>query len=340
MDWPRSRLGPAWCCPAGRNRLAACSGRADRRDGSSVAPATELQAKYESVVKAVLPSVVQIITGDSTGSGVVYDSRGDIVTNEHVVGGDKTVRVLPAAGQKVLEADVIGAFGPDDLAVIRVASDAGSLQPARFADSDQAVVGEIVLAMGNPLGLTDSVTQGIVSATGRTVETGGQGASAVLASAIQTSAAINPGNSGGALVDLSDQVLGIPTLAARDPDAGGTVPGIGFAIPSNTVRNIAGQIIEHGQVTQSARATLDIAGHTAGSPHGVAVIAVTGGGAAAKAGIQAGDLIVGMNGEAIPSLPVLESDLAALKPGQQVTVDLRRNDKARQVRATLASLTS
>ena len=324
--------------------LAACSGERALSYGGSAVPPAELQARYESVVDAVLPSVVQISTNDSAGSGVVYDSRGGIVTNEHVVGGDKTVRVLPAAGQKVLDADVIGVFRPDDLAVIRVTGDAGSLRPARFADSDKAVVGEIVLAMGNPLGLTDSVTQGIVSATGRTVDTGGQGAAALLTSAIQTSAAINPGNSGGALVDLSDQVLGIPTLTARDPEAGGAVPGIGFAIPSNTVRDIAGQIIEHGKVTQSGRATLDITGQTAddaqGKPAGVAVIAVTAGGAAAKAGIRPGDLITGMDGEGVLSMSALESDLAAMKPGQPVSVELRRDDSDLRVRAGLDSLTS
>ena len=204
--------------------LAACSGNGAATDASSGAPPTELQAKYESVVDAVLPSVVQIITHDSTGSGVVSM------------------------------------------------------------------------------------------------------------------------DSGGALVNLSDQVLGIPTLAAHDADTGGTVPGIGFAIPSNTVRNIAGQLIKHGKVTQSGRATLDITGHTSdnaqGKPAGVAVIAVTDGGAAAKAGIRPGDLIVGMNGEAIPSLAVLESDLAAMKPGHQVSVDVRRNDSAMQVSATLDSLAS
>src|SRR5215469_11714249 len=131
---------------------------------SSGAPGTgaaRLQSQYERVVREVLPSVVQITTDSSTGSGVVYDDHGDIVTNEHVVGGAKTVRVHESVGNMSLTAKAVGKFAPDDLAVIRVEKDAGSLKPARFADSNNAQIGEIVMAMGNPLGLIDSATQGI-----------------------------------------------------------------------------------------------------------------------------------------------------------------------------------
>ena len=144
-----------------------------------------------------------------------------------------------ASGGKPLTAEVVGVFTPDDLAVIKVDSGASSLHPASFGRSASVRVGEIVLAMGDPLGLTGTVTDGIVSATRRTVSEG-QGSSAVLISAIQTSAAINPGNSGGALVNLAGQVIGIPTLAAADPQLGGAAAGIGFAIPSDTVTSIAG----------------------------------------------------------------------------------------------------
>src|SRR5512142_552520 len=173
-------------------------------------------------------------------------------------------------------------------AVIRVNSGAGSLHPASFARSASVQAGEIVLAMGNPLGLTGTVTDGIVSATGRTVSEG-QGSSAVLISAIQTSAAINPGNSGGALVNLAGQVIGIPTLAAADPQLGGAAAGIGFAIPSDTVTGSAGQLIATGKVTSSGRASLGVGAQTvadaSGQPAGVGVAAATPGGAAAKAGI-------------------------------------------------------
>ncbi len=231
---------------------AGCSG-ASGGSGSGTAgdSASALQKQYEEVVRDVLPSVVQISTPDSTGSGVVYDSQGDIVTNEHVVGDAKTVQVQESVGNHSLTAKVVGEFAPDDLAVIRVTKALHSeLKPARFANSDDTQIGEIVLAMGNPLGLTDSVTQGIISATGRTVGASeANGGQALITAAIQTSAAINPGNSGGALVNLDDQVVGVPTLAARLPDQGGAAPGIGFAIPSDTVQNIADQLIKSGKVT-------------------------------------------------------------------------------------------
>src|SRR5262249_54979335 len=163
-----------------------------------------------------------------------YDTKGDVVTNAHVVGDAADVKVRPSTGTKELTARVIGTFPPDDLAVVRVSADAGSLRPAAFGNSARVRIGQILLPMGNPPGLTASGTEGIVSATGRTVSEGGSGQAtqsgpALITSAIQTSAPINPGNSGGALVDLSAQVIGIPTLAAREPNSGGAAPGIGFA---------------------------------------------------------------------------------------------------------------
>jgi len=296
-------------------------------------------------VQRVLPSVVQISTSNSTGSGDVYDSSGDIVTNGHVVGNATTVSVREPGGTKEVSAKVIGTFPPDDLAVIRVQSDAGSLKPATFGNSDDVQVGQIVLAMGNPLGLSDSVTQGIVSATGRTVGEGG-GSTALITAAIQTSAAINPGNSGGALVDLADQVIGIPTLAAQLPGEGGAAPGIGFAIPSDTVKNIAGQLIKNGKVTKSDRAALGITAQTAadasGTATGVAVISVSPGSAAAMAGVQPGDVIVGINDEHVSTLQELETALAQLTPGTKVTVRYTAGGSAtvHSGTGTLGSLTS
>jgi len=248
----------------------------------------------------VLPSVVQITTGQGSGSGVGYDTRGDIVTNAHVVGTATTLQVgLPSSGTP-LTATVAGVFAPNDLVVIRVQAGADSLHPASFGRSASVRVGEIVLAMGNPLGLTGTVTDGIVSATGRTVSEG-RGSSAVLISAVQTSAAINPGHSGGALADLSSQVIGIATLAAADPQPGGAAAGIGFAIPSDTVTSIAAQLIATGKVTDSGRASLGITAPTvadaSGQPAGVGVISVTPAGATAKADIQPDDIITGLAGQ-------------------------------------------
>jgi S1-C subfamily serine protease len=281
--------------------------------------------QYERVVREVLPSVVQITTDSSTGSGVVYDNHGDIVTNEHVIGAAKTMRVQESVGNTSLTAKVVGKFAPDDLEVIRVQKDAASLTPARFADSNKAQIGEIVLAMGNPLGLTDSVTQGIISATGRTVSSSeSSGGGAVIAPAIQTSAAINPGNSGGALVDMNGRVLGIPTLSAQLPGQGGPAPGIGFAIPSNTVRNVADQLIKSGAVANSGRASLGITAQTAASPKGrpvgVAVLDVAAGGTAAAAGVRRGDIIVRLNNHMVSGLEDLEGMVSVLRPDTPVTL--------------------
>src|SRR5580698_5669854 len=187
---------------AGLVAVAGCSSSGSSAASGSVNDsASGLQSQYESVVTQVLPSVVQIFTDDATGSGVVYDSTGDIVTNAHVVGNASTVQVVPATGGSMLTARVLGTFPAGDLAVIRVESDADSLKVAKFGNSDDVRAGQIVLAMGNPLGLTGSVSQGIVSALGRTVSASGTSGGEVttITDAIQTTAAINGGNSGGAL---------------------------------------------------------------------------------------------------------------------------------------------
>jgi putative serine protease PepD len=204
---------------------------ADPRTATKIA---SLQQQFVSLIKRVSPSVVQIRTEQALGSGVVFDGRGDIVTNAHVVGSSKLVVVTLASGD-LDAATVVGRDVGNDLAVIHLSH---SRPPAaKLANSSQVAVGDIAVALGNPLGLRSSVTQGIVSAVGRSVS---EGNGVTLSSVIQTSAPINPGNSGGALVDLSGRVIGIPTLAALDPEMGGSqAPGIGFAIDSNTVRRVA-----------------------------------------------------------------------------------------------------
>ena len=342
----RARLLPGVAMLTVAAAAAACSSTGTGTATTTISSATNpapLQDSYEAVVRAVLPSVVQISTSDSTGSGVVYDQKGDVVTNAHVIGDAKTVDVLLAGGT-TLSADVVGKFTPDDLAVIRVTKDAHKLKVAKFANSDDTDIGEIVLAMGNPLGLTDSVTQGIISATGRTVSSNEPGQGALITSAIQTSAAINPGNSGGALVNLEEQVVGIPTLAARLPEQGGAAPGIGFAIPSNTVRNIADQLIESGRVTTSDRATLGITAQTAanqqGQDTGVAIVDVAKGGPAAKAGLHPGDVIIAVDGHATPSLLVLENFISTQQPGTEVKLSVVHNGATHTVTAKLGSLGS
>ena len=222
---------------------AGCGSAASAGDGISRVPvasvdqASSLQQRFLSIVKKVSPSVVQIRTRQDLGSGVAFDRRGDIVTNAHVVGNATRFIVTLAAGDRH-PATVVGVDPSNDLAVIHLTG--AQPPPAAFADSAQIRVGDITLALGNPLGLRSSVTQGIVSAVGRSVPEGG---GVTLPSVIQTSAAINPGNSGGALVNLFGQVIGIPTLAAVDPEMGVQAPGIGFAIDSNRVREVADALV-------------------------------------------------------------------------------------------------
>ncbi|MFD5079276.1 S1C family serine protease [Streptomyces sp. NPDC058371] len=343
------RLLPAaafvWCVTL----LAGCSesGSASGEDGvtttQAAAPraANDLQDDYQKVIKDVLPSVVQIQASSDLGSGVVYDGNGHIVTNAHVVGNEKTFKVTTANSEDVLTARLVYSYPEQDLAVIKLEKVPDGLKAATFADSSKVAVGQIVLAMGSPLGLSSSVTQGIVSATGRTVSEGssGGGTGATIANMVQTSAAINPGNSGGALVDLDGQVIGIPTLAASDPGLGSAAPGIGFAIPSSMVKTVADQIIKDGKVTDSGRAALGITGRTVVDDNytaaGVAVVDVKDGGAAAKAGIQPGDIITGLGGTDISSITSLSEALAAEKPGDRTKLTYTRGGVAKTVDVTL-----
>ena len=204
----------------------------------SPTPSAAVQQQFVHVVQAVSPAVVEVRTANGLGSGIVFDRRGDIVTNAHVAAGADRFLVTLMGGEQHA-ATLVGADKARDLAVLRLVG--ARPAPATFADSGNLQVGDLVLAIGNPLGLRSSVTQGIVSSLGRAVE---EGDGVTLAPVIQTSAAINPGNSGGALVDLRGQVIGIPTLAATDPEFGNAqAPGIGFAIPSNTLQRVAAGLI-------------------------------------------------------------------------------------------------
>lgn len=310
--------------------------------GSS-SDAHALQSQYTQTNKAVRHSVVLIRTHKDLGSGVVFDNKGDIVTNKHVVGTAKSFRVNRYGSAKSIPAKLVGSYGPDDLAVIRVSKSTG-LKPATFADSGKVTVGDIVLAEGNPLGLTSSVTEGIVSAVGRTVsEPSGHGSpGATLPDTLQTSASINPGNSGGALVNLKHQVIGIPTLAASEQHGGGTAPGIGFAISSNVAKDIAGQLVKHGTVVHSHRAALEARVTTvSGSnnkPAGVGIVGVTKGGGAQKAGLKTGDVIVKVGGHATPTEQNLSQILANLNPGHKVKVTVERGGEHKTVTVKLGSL--
>src|SRR2546425_4697278 len=221
--------------------------------------ATALDTQRESVAAKVKPTIVEVYVtlakGAALGSGVIVNSQGYIVTNNHVVSGALSIQVVLSNGAKE-SAQLAGADAAYDLAVLKIAVPKGGLSVATLGDSTQLKVGQEVLVIGNPLGITQTVTNGIVSALKRSVSEG-QGAPTIQ-NAIQTDAPINPGNSGGALVDMQGNVIGIPTLTAIDPEFNTPANGVGFAIPSNRVAYIAPQIIANGSVTHTGRAYLGV----------------------------------------------------------------------------------
>ncbi|MCX5201694.1 trypsin-like peptidase domain-containing protein [Streptomyces sp. NBC_00237] len=334
---------PKAATPSASGASTAASASAAVSPGAGV---RQLEEGYQRVIEDVLPSVVQINARSGLGSGVVYDDKGHVVTNAHVVGQEKAFKVTVATeGGAPVGAKLVATYPEQDLAVVKLDKVPDGLKAARFGDSAKVAVGQIVLAMGSPLGLSSSVTQGIVSAVGRTVTEPAQGGGpgATIGNMVQTSAAINPGNSGGALVDLDGQVIGIPTLAATDPGYGDSAaPGIGFAIPASMVKTVADQIIKDGRVTDSGRAALGISGRTVlgddFQPAGVAVAAVQEGGAAAKAGIRAGDVLVGFDGGPVATITALSEALASSKPGAKVKVAYQREGVEKVVEVTLGEM--
>jgi S1-C subfamily serine protease len=331
-------VGAATAAPAATSAIATSA-------TTTIPPAAsgDARASYADVVRRVLPSVVLISTTEGLGSGVVLDGSGNIVTNAHVAGDASEFKVQVPGDPAPRTASLVGTYPPDDLAVIRVDDPAG-LQPAKFGDSAKAQAGDVVLAVGNPLGLSSSVTSGIISATGRVVaEPASDGkAGATLPDAIQTSAPINPGNSGGALVTTAGEVIGIPTLTAAGAQGGAQVQGIGFAIPANLARDIAHQLITAGSVTNSHRAAIGaqvgtVTG-TDGTPAGTGIVAVTSGGPADRAGLRPGDIIAAADGTPTPDTQALAGALAAAHPGGQLTLSVVRGAQALTVKLTLGEL--
>jgi putative serine protease PepD len=339
-------LGAVAVLGIGALALSGCTSSGSGSASSTSSPGgVSLQTNYENVIASVMPSVVEITSSSSLGTGEILDTQGDIVTNNHVVAGSDTYTVTLSTSGQTFAAKLVNRFPQGDLAVIKLTSPPSGLKPVTWADSSKAVVGQLVLAMGNPIGLSSSSTDGIISATGRTVtEPKSENTpAATLTDMIQTSAAINSGNSGGALVDLTGHVVGIPTLTAVDQNLGGAHPGIGFAIPSNEAKRIADQIVTHGKVVDSGLASLGITGRTVvdsnAQPVGVGVVEVTSGGPAANAGIVPGDLITSVNKVSVTSMDALSAQLATLSPGEKVPVGFTEaNGTKTTVDVTLGTL--
>jgi putative serine protease PepD len=259
------------------------------------------------------------------GSGFVIDRQGHIATNQHVVDGATSIKVTFADGTTA-SAKLVGTDPSTDVAVIKVDADAGALHPLTFSDSKAVRVGDGVVAIGSPFGLEGTVTTGIVSALNRTIDAPND---FTISGAIQTDAAINHGNSGGPLLDSAGRVIGINSQIASD--SGGN-DGIGFAVPSNVVRSVAEQLVSGGKVSHAYLGVQLSDGNG-----GAAVGALRNDGPAASAGLQVGDVVTAVDGTAVGSSDALVSAVDAHKPGDKVTLKVRRGGDTRDVRVTLGT---
>ncbi|WP_238013868.1 trypsin-like peptidase domain-containing protein [Dactylosporangium sp. AC04546] len=302
----------------------------DRAGTSTVVnnnPAPNLdRSSVGAVAEKVLPSVVDISTGEAEGSGVIMTGDGEIITNNHVVQGASKLTVTFSNG-KTAPATVVGTDPAGDIAVIKAQGVSG-LSAAKFGDSDALRVGDTVLAVGSPLGLQGSVTAGIVSALHRTISSGEQGAKSI-ADAIQTDAAINPGNSGGALVNLAGEVVGINTAIATAGENSGNI-GVGFAISANRARSAADQLAKGGKVSHPYLGV-----QLADGAGGALVGGVVAGGPADKAGIKNGDLVTKVGSTPIDDATDLINAVQAAKVGDQLKVTVQRNSTEQTITVTL-----
>ena len=319
-----------------------------------VISSSEISTLITDVVAAVEPAVVTVIgeipgqrtffgyTGDQqvSGSGFIISEQGYIVTNNHVIEGVQFVSVILSDGTEV-PAEIISKDVFSDLAVLKISAEVPAV--AVMGDSDQLKPGETVIAIGSPLGdFRNSVTTGVISATGRMLDTG-QGYE--MENLLQTDAAINSGNSGGPLVNLAGEVIGVNTLVVRGNNAGAAAEGLGFAIPSNTALLISNQIVEKGyfarpylgvQVqhidpTAAARYDLPV-------EWGAFVVKVGGNTPAERAGIQAGDIIVRIGNVSLDVDTVFINALFTFQPGDVVEVEIIRNGKRAVLQAQLIEL--
>lgn len=269
----------------------------------------------------VAPAVVQIQTRTGVGSGVVYDDSGLVLTVAHVVGANREVTVRLADGRSV-PGQVVGTHEPTDLAVVRIDDDA-VLAVADLATGEQPLVGQLAVAVGSPFGFDQTVTSGIVSAVDRVVNQ---------VSMVQTDAAINPGNSGGPLVDAEGRVLGLNDVIFTQS---GSSAGVGFAIQIDLARIVADQLVAGDEVRL---ALLGVS--TTVAPSGAAgaqVAEVVQGSAADRAGVEVGDRVVGIDGEAVTDGGRLRAQVIRRAPGEQLTLTVVRGGEERELEVTLGA---
>lgn len=279
------------------------------------------------IAARVLPSVVSIETtskdGGGSGSGFVISSNGYLLTNDHVIADAESIKVVLNDGRE-FDAEVIGRDESYDLAVLKIKTI--GLKALQFGDSDKVQVGDSVIAFGSPLGLSGTVTQGIISAKDRPVTAGDSNSSTSFISALQTDAAINPGNSGGPLVDATGAVIGInsaiATLGAGSQT--GSI-GLGFAIPINQARKTADQLIKDGKATYPViGVSVDMSYTSGGALISNTSVAILAGGPAAKAGLRPGDLITAIDGIKINAPEELIVEIRTHSVGDEVTITYLR----------------
>jgi putative serine protease PepD len=288
-------------------------------------PASQSPLSVNAIYRNNYKGAVEIFVGNAEGSGFVYDGNGDIVTNQHVVAGGGSIKVTFWNG-KSYDAHLVGSDASTDLAVVKVDAPASQIHPLQLGDSSALQVGDDVVAIGSPFGLQETVTRGIVSALHRTITSP---ANFTISDSIQTDAAINHGNSGGPLLNTAGDVVGVNSQIRSD--SGGN-EGVGFAIPSNTVRNVVTQLIATGKAQHaflgvtidSTASNARIAGVRPGTP-------------AAKAGLRTGDVVTSLGGKTISSPDELASVINGFKPGDSVSLTYERGGDSHTVQVKLAT---
>ena len=334
---------------AGDPPVAAGPAAGIARSSGTVRPASSTTGGTAQTAAATIsPSVVTIAattsaaagpfggesTTSGTGSGIVLRSDGTILTNNHVVAGATAVTVTLADGT-TSPATVVGTDPSSDLAVLR-ADGLGDLTAAVFADSDELAVGQPVLAVGAPLGLSNTVTEGIVSTLDRPVRTGDGASEPSVIDAVQTDAAINPGNSGGALVDLAGRVVGVNSAIATAGSGSSGSIGVSFAIPSNEAVEVAEQLLADGTADHPLLG-VSVGDPTGATSAGAVLTGVTAGGPAHEAGLRPGDVVTRVGDRAVVDADSLIVAVRDHAPGATVEVTYARDGRERTTSATLAS---
>jgi putative serine protease PepD len=287
------------------------------------------QGNVASIYANASPAVVSVRTDSGSGTGFVVETNGTLVTNAHVVGDASRVQIQ-FADDRTATAAVQGVDQSSDLAILHVdTSQTGKLHALEFADSSTVKTGQPAVAIGSPFGLPQTATAGIVSGTGRHIQApdGFQ-----IDSVIQTDAPINPGNSGGPLLDANGRVIGVNSQIETGGSGNGNV-GIGFAIPSNTVRDVIPRL-ERGETIQ--RAYLGVSTTDSGTP-GATVGETTPGGPAAQAGIQGGDVIVAVAGTRVQTPDDVAAAIQDRRPGERIPIEVRRDGQTQTFDVTLAA---